>query len=200
MLDIFQAESRRSSAENVRRILITGGRAATSAFRRNVKIRLYALIIKAPAPDGPGGLIRDLGSTMRAARPVGSVAFSPVLELMGGEFRLVVGSPSSGWIPLEGGTSLRVRYGIEGKRSICSGDITFRILLGGGAPGERRLLWEDGRQSEAGKEWSGETTVRLPAVTGQQSLYFETSSTARSCGVEGAYWSDLRVEPYAGGR
>ena len=60
---------------------------------------------------------------------------------------------------------------------------------------ERRLLWEDPRQSEVGREWSAESTVKLPAAAGLQSLYFETKSTERSCGVEGAYWSDLRIEP-----
>lgn len=195
MLDIFQAESHRFSAENVRRILIKRGKVASLGFGRNVKVRLYALIIKAPAQDVPGGVIRDLGRTMRAERPVGSVDFSPVLALMGGEVRLVVGSPSSGWIPLKAGTRLRVRYGIEGKRSTCSGDISFRILLGGGALRERRLLWEDARQSEAGKEWSAESTIKLPAAAGQQNLYFETKSTERSCGTEGAYWADLRIEP-----
>jgi len=195
MLDIFQAESHRFSAENVRRILVKRDMMASLGFGRNVKIRLYELVVKAPAQDVPGGLINDLGRTLRAERPVGSVEFSPVVVLMGGEVRLLVGSPSSGWVPLPAGKSLRVRYGIEAERSTCSGDISFRILLGGDAPGERRLLWEDARQSEAGKEWSAEGTVKLPAALGQQNLYFETRSAERSCGAEGAYWANLRIEP-----
>lgn len=194
MLDIFQPESDRLSAENVRRILVKRGKIASLGFGRNVKIRLYALVIKAPAQDVPGGLINDLGRTLRAERSVGSVEFSPGLTLKGGEVRLAVGSPSSGWIPLPAGKSLRVRYGIEGNRSTCSGGVSFRILLGGDAMRERRLLWEDLRQSEAGREWAAESTVRLPATAGPQSLYFETTSTERSCGAEGAYWSDLRIE------
>jgi len=59
---------------------------------------------------------------------------------------------------------------------------------------ERPLLWEETRQSEAGKDWSSESTVKLP-TTGQQSLYFETKSTGRSCGAEGAYWADLQIAP-----
>jgi hypothetical protein len=189
MLDIFQAESDRFSAEKVRRILVKRGKVASLGYGRNVKIRLYALIIKAPAQHVPGGLMMNLGRTVRAERPAGSVDFSPLLALKAGEVRLVVGSPSSAWMPLEAGTSLRVRYGIDGKRSTCSGDISFRILLGGEVLTERRLLWEDARQSEAGKEWSAESTVQLPAAAGRQRLYFETKSTEQSCGVEGAYWA-----------
>jgi len=95
MLEIFQAESQRFSAENVRRILVHRGKAASLGFGRNMKIRLYALVMKAPAPDAPRGLIQDLGRTLHAERLVGSVKFSPVLAIKGGEVRLVVGSPSA---------------------------------------------------------------------------------------------------------
>jgi hypothetical protein len=195
MLEIFQAESHRFSAEDVRRILVKRGKVASLGFGRNVRVRLYALAMEAQVQDVPGGLTEDLGRTVRSERPVGAVEFSPTLEIMGGEVRLVVGSPSSGWIPLQAGKSLRVRYGIEGKRATCSGDVSFRILLGGGAMRERRILWEDPRQSEAGRDWSAESTVKLPLAVGQQSLDFETRSADRSCGAEGAYWSDLRIEP-----
>ena len=195
MLEIFQPESHRFSAEKVQRMLVHRGKFASLGFGRNVRVRLYALVLKAPAQDVPGGLIYDLGRTLRAERFTSSVAFSPVLTLNGTEVRLVVGSPSSGWIPLQSGKSLRVRYGSEGKRSICSGDVSFRILLGGSPRGEKRLLWEDPRRCEAGKEWSAESTVQLPPAGGQQSLYFETESAGGSCGVEGAYWSDIRIEP-----
>jgi hypothetical protein len=195
MLELFQPESQRVSAENVRRILVQRGKLPSLGFGRDVKIRLYALVMRAPAQDIPGGLIQDLGRTLRAERPVSSVQFSPMVTLKGGEVRLVVGSPSSGWILLQTGRSLRVRYGIDGTRSTCSGDVSFRILLGDGAMGERRLLWEDLRQADAGTEWSAENTVRLPDAAGQQSLYFETRSAERSCGAEGAYWSNLRIEP-----
>lgn len=195
MLDLFQPESYRFSAENVRRILVHRGTLASLGFSPYVRIRLYALVMKVPSQDVPGGLMQDLGRTLRAERPLGSVEFSPVLIFKKGEVRLVVGSPSSGWVPLQGGKSIRVRYGIDGERSTCSGDVSFRILLENGAMGEKRLLWEDLRQSETGMEWSAESAVRLPAAAGQQNLYFETRSADRSCGVEGAYWSDLRIVP-----
>jgi hypothetical protein len=60
---------------------------------------------------------------------------------------------------------------------------------------ERRLLWEDLRQSETGKDWSAESTIELPAAAGQEELYFETKSAERSCGFEGAYWSNLNIAP-----
>lgn len=197
MLEIFQPESDRVSAENVRRILVQPGKLGWLGYSRNVRIRLYALVMKAPAEDVPvpGGLIHDLALTMRAERPVGSVDFAPELTIGGGAVRLVVGSPSSGWIPLEAGKVLRVGYGVEGERSTCSGDVSFRILVGGGATGEKHLLWKDDRQSEAGKDWSAEGTVRLPLTAGQPNLYFETESAERSCGAEGAYWSNLRIAP-----
>lgn len=198
MLDLFQDESRRFSAESVRRIVVIRSELAALGFSRNVNIKLYSLMINAPAQDVPGGLIEDLSRTVRAERPVGSVAFSPALALMGGAVRLVVGSPSSGWIAREGGKSLRVRYGVEGSALACSGDVSFRILVGGGARNERQILWESTRKAEAGKDWSAEVTVKLPEASGQQRLYFETDSTERSCGAEGSYWADLRMEPFQG--
>jgi hypothetical protein len=195
MLDIFQAESQRSSAETVRAISVKQGKVASLGFGRNVKIRLYQLVMNAQVQDVPGGLIRDLGRTLHAERPVGSVNFSPVLALVGREVRLVVGSPSSGWIPLPPGKRLRVRYGIDWRRSTCSGIISFRVLLWGGDTREKRPLWEEARQSESGKGWSAESTVKLPLASGQQNLYFETDSEERSCGAEGAYWADLQIEP-----
>jgi hypothetical protein len=195
MMEIFQPESQRFTAEDVRSILVSQGKAAPLGFGRNVNVRLYALVLKTPTLDMPGGLIRDLARTLRAERPVGSVAFSPALTIQGSEVRLVVGSPSSGWIQAQPGKSLRVRYGIEGERATCSGDVSFRILLGGGPRGEKRLLWEYPRRYEAGKEWSAESTVPLPTAGGQPRLYFETESAERSCGAEGAYWSELHIEP-----
>lgn len=195
MLEIFRPESQRFSAESVRRILVHRGMAASLGFGPSVRVRLYALLLTAPGQDGVGGLICNLSRTLRAVRPVGSIEFSPLMALNGGEVRLVVGSPSSGWIPLPAGKRLRVRYGTEGTRSTCSGGVSFRILLGGDAAGNRRLLWEDPRRCEAGKGWSAESTIELPAAGRQQNLYFETESAERSCGAEGVYWSDLRVEP-----
>ncbi len=195
MMDIFQAESHRVSAEPVRRILIHRGKVQSLGFGGNVSVRLYALVMSDPAQDFPGGPIEDLGRTLHSERFVSSTEFSPGFALEGGEVRLVAGSPSSGWISQPAGKSLHVRYGIEAKRSTCSGDVSFRILFGGDASRETRLLWEDRRQSQAGKEWSAESTVNLPAPAGQRRLYFETESAERGCGVEGAYWSDLRMEP-----
>jgi hypothetical protein len=198
MMDVFQAESDRFNSEKVRRILIRRRRVASLGFGRNVRVRLYDLAMNTPPQDVPGRLVEDLGRTMRAERPVGAIPFSPELTLDGDEVRLVVGSLSSGWIPLEGGKSLRVRYGIDGKRSPCSGDVWFRISAGPGAPGEKVLLWEEAHRSESGKDWSAESTVKLPSGAGRRSLYFETRSAERSCGAEGAYWADLRIGSSAG--
>jgi hypothetical protein len=130
MLELYQVESDRLSAENVRRIQVHAGAVGSLGFGRNVKIRLYALVIGVPAQNVPSWPIQSLGRTVHAERPAGSVEFSPRLDIQGGEVRLVVGSPSAGWIPLKAsGKDLRVWYGIEGNHSTCSGDVCFGSCL-----------------------------------------------------------------------
>jgi hypothetical protein len=193
ILEIFQAGSGGFYAENVRRIMIHRGRVASLEFGRNLKVRLYALALKASPQEVPGQLLMDLGRTLRTERPVGSVGFSPALTVGGGEVRLIVGSPSSGWIPQPAAKSVRVRYGIDGTQPDCSGEVAFRILFESGAGQERRLLWQTVHPFEAGRAWSAESTIDLPASGGQPILYFETNPLEASCGGVGAYWSDLRI-------
>ena len=72
MLDLFQTESDRVSAENVRHILDPSAKGGVvRVFRPDLKIRLYALLLKNPAQDVPDGLTRDLEPHFARGTPRG---------------------------------------------------------------------------------------------------------------------------------
>ena len=195
MLDAFRPEAFHLAAENVRRMSVHRGRVAALGFSENMRLRLYAMRLLQPVLDVPGGLLSELGRNLSAERRLNSVEFSPALVISGDELRLVAGSPSSGWMQLPPGRSIRLRYGTDGTRATCSGAVRFRALLERNSGEKRELLWEDLRQSETGAEWSAARVVPLPAHSLQSKLYLEIDSPEGSCGVEGAYWSELRVDP-----
>ena len=196
LLELFHPESDRFYSENVRRMSIRYAKPASTGYSPDFKIRLYSLVIATSPQVLPGHLLRDLSRTFRSERPAGAIEFRPELTFNDGELRLVAGSPSTGWIPLPAGNNLHLSYGLDGERSTCSGRVSFRILTADGAGAGKRLLWQENGQSNSGEDWSAEARIKLPtAVEPLSRLYFETESGERSCGAEGAYWSDLRVVP-----